>query len=236
VLYNNLQKNIAGNIFVFIVRQIESVPLRLAELVELNDEPFVVLNCRCAVAKFVDIEPRAVLHFARIASNIVGQRFPTAYAATAGHAARVVETVNDLFQLRFGHRVFRVFHHFAEDEATQLRQVLRQFAPLLLGEVIRKNLTPFYSLSLTIPCISQNQILTVDVELVSASDRKQYLNLDQLVFLRRAHAIQKFAIIVDIIRCEYSYFYNTFILNQRNFLKFPDLTINNICIIHGNPH
>lgn|GEM_PF-2656331 len=36
-----------------------------------------------------------------------------------------------------------------------------------------------------------NQILTIGVELVSASDRKQYLNLGQLIFLRRTHAITK---------------------------------------------
>lgn len=65
----------------------------------------------------MDIEPCAFLYFARITGDIVGQRFPIAYAATAGHVARVEETVNDLSQLRFRHRMFGVFRHFAEDEA-----------------------------------------------------------------------------------------------------------------------
>ena len=103
----------------------------------------------------------------------------------------MVEAVNDLFQLRFRHRMFRVFRHFAEDETAQLRQVLRQFAPLLFGEIIRKGIAAFDGLSLAVPRICQNQILTIDVELVSTPDRKQYLNLDQLVFLRRANAITK---------------------------------------------
>ena len=73
----------------------------------------------------------------------------------------------------------------------KLRQVLRQFASLLLAEIIRKDITAFDCLSLIVPRIGQNQILTIDVELVSTPDRKQYLNLDQLVFLRRANAITK---------------------------------------------
>ena len=64
----------------------------------------------------MNVEPCAVLHLARIAGDIVGQRFSTAYVATAGHAARMMETVNNFFQLRFRHRMFGVFRHFAEDE------------------------------------------------------------------------------------------------------------------------
>lgn len=139
----------------------------------------------------MDVEPCPVLHFTRIARDIVGQRLPTAYAAPAGGAARVVETVNDLLQPRFSHRVFRVFRHFAEDKTAQLRQVLHQLAPLLFGEIIRKGIAGFDRLSFTVPRVSQNQILTVDIELISSSDSKQYLNLDQFVFLRRADAITK---------------------------------------------
>ena len=65
------------------VAEVEPLAFRLAELVELNDKPFVVLNCRCSVAQLVDIESCTGLHFVRITDYVVGQRFPTAYAAAA---------------------------------------------------------------------------------------------------------------------------------------------------------
>ena len=102
--------------FEIYVPKIVSFAFGFAELIELDDETFIVLDRRCSVTEFMNIEPCAVFHFARIAGDIVGQRFPAACVATAGHAARMMETVNNLFQLRFRHCMFGVFRHFAEDE------------------------------------------------------------------------------------------------------------------------
>lgn len=96
------------------------------------------------------------------------------------------EAVNDLFQLRFCHRMFRVFRHFAEDEAAQLRQILYQFAPLLLGEIIRKGITAFDRMLLL---FQASGILRPGIERGVPIDIKARMLFCQSAFLRGANMI-----------------------------------------------
>ena len=63
------------------VGKVELLAPGFAVLVELHDEPLVVLDGRGAVAEFVDVQPGALLHLAREAGNVVAERFAGADAA-----------------------------------------------------------------------------------------------------------------------------------------------------------
>ena len=71
--------------------------------------------------------------------------------AAGGEAARVVETVDDLLQPRFRHRVFGILGDLSEDVASQFGEILGQLAPLLLGEVVGKGETALDCLPFVVP-------------------------------------------------------------------------------------
>lgn len=171
------------------VGKVELLAPGLAVLVELHDEPLVVLDGRGAVAEFVDVQPGALLHLAREAGDVVAERFAAADAAAGGEAARVVEAVDDLLQPRLRHCVFGILGNLSEDVAAQFGEVLGQLASLLFGEVVGKGKAALDRLPLVVPGVRQHHILAVDVELVAAANREENLDFDQFVFLGRADAV-----------------------------------------------
>ena len=164
------------------VGKVELLAPGFAVLVELHDEPLVVLDGRGAVAEFVDVQPGALLHLAREAGDVVAERFAAADAASGGEAARVVEAVDDLLQSCLRHCVLGILGNPSEDVAAQFGEILGQFAPLLLGEVVGKGEAAFDRLPLVVPGVCQHHILAVDVELISTANREENLDFDQFVF------------------------------------------------------
>ena len=73
---------------------------------------------------FVDVQPGALLHFAREAGYVVAERFAGADATAGGEAARVVEAVDDLLQPRLRHCVLGILGNLSEDVAAQFGEVL----------------------------------------------------------------------------------------------------------------
>lgn len=171
------------------VGKVELLAPGFAVLVELYDESLVVLDGRGAVSEFVDVQPGALLHFAREAGNVVAERFAAAGMAAGGEAARVVEAVDDLLQPCLRHCVLGILGNLSEDVAAQFGKVFGQLAPLLLGEVVGKGEAALDRLPLVVPGVRQHHILAVDVELVAAANREENLDFDQFVFLGRADAI-----------------------------------------------
>ncbi len=171
------------------VGKVELLAPGLAVLVELHDEPLVVLDGRGAVAEFVDVQPGALLHLAREAGDVVAERFAAADAAAGGEAARVVEAVDDLLQPRLRQCVFGILGNLSEDVAAQFGEVLGQLASLLFGEVVGKGKAALDRLPLVVPGVRLHHILAVDVELVAAANREENLDFDQFVFLGRADAV-----------------------------------------------
>ena len=164
------------------VGKVELLAFGFAVLVELHDKPLVVLDGRGAVAEFVDVQPGALLHLAREAGDVVAERFAAADAASGGEAARVVEAVDDLLQSCLRHCVLGILGNPSEDVAAQFGEILGQFAPLLLGEVVGKGEAAFDRLPLVVPGVCQHHILAVDVELISTANREENLDFDQFVF------------------------------------------------------
>ena len=164
------------------VGKVELLAFGFAVLVELHDKPLVVLDGRGAVAEFVDVQPGALLHLAREAGDVVAERFAAADAASGGEAARVVEAVDDLLQPCLRHCVLGILGNPSEDVAAQFGEILGQFAPLLLGEVVGKGEAAFDRLPLVVPGVCQHHILAVDVELISTANREENLDFDQFVF------------------------------------------------------
>ena len=171
------------------VGKVELLAFGFAVLVELHDKPLVVLDGRGAVAEFVDVQPGALLHLAREAGDVVAERFAAADAASGGEAARVVEAVDDLLQSCLRHCVLGILGNPSEDVAAQFGEILGQFAPLLLGEVVGKGEAAFDRLPLVVPGVRQHHILAVGVELVTTANCEENLDFDQFVFLGRADAI-----------------------------------------------
>ena len=208
------------------IAEIESLSLCFAELVELNDKPFVVLDCRCPVAQFVDVQSGAVLHLVREAGDVVAERFAAADMATGGEAARVVETVDDLLQPRFRHRVFGILGDLSEDVASQFGEILGQLAPLLLGEVVGKGETALDCLPFVVPGVRQHHILAVGVELVTTANCEENLDFDQFVFLGRADAVAEGCHRSGgFVYCKCNHFCHTFVIHRPNFRKLPDLAV-----------
>ena len=146
------------------VGKVELLAFGFAVLVELHDEPLVVLDGRGAVAEFVDVQPGALLHLAREAGNVVAERFAGADAAPGGEAARVVEAVDDLLQPRLRHCVLGILGNLSEDVAAQFGEILGQLAPLLLGEIIGIGKAAFDRLLFIVPGVGEHQILGIGIE------------------------------------------------------------------------
>ena len=106
------------------VGKVELLASSFAVFVELHDKSLVVLDGRGAVSEFVDVQPGALLHFAREAGYVVAERFAGADATAGGEAARVVEAVDDLLQPRLRHCVLGILGNLSEDVAAQFGEVL----------------------------------------------------------------------------------------------------------------
>lgn len=111
------------------VGKVELLAFGFAVFVELHDKSLVVLDGRGAISEFVDVQPGALLHFAREAGDVVAERFTGADAAACGEAARVVEAVDDLLQPRLRHCVFGILGNLSENVATQFGEVLVSSRP-----------------------------------------------------------------------------------------------------------
>lgn len=146
------------------VGKVELLAFGFAVLVELHDEPLVVLDGRGTVAEFMDVQPGALLHLTREAGDVVAERFAGADAAAGGEAARVMKAVDDLLQPRLRHCVLGILGNLSEDVAAQFGEVLGQLAPLLLGEVIGKGEAALDRLLFIVPGVGEHQILGVGIE------------------------------------------------------------------------
>ena len=146
------------------VGKVELLAFGFAVLVELHDEPLVVLDGRGTVSEFVDVQPGALLHLAREAGDVVAERFAGADAAAGGEAARVVEAVDDLLQSRLRHCVLEILGNLSEDVAAQFGEILGQLASLLLGEIVGKGEAALDRLLFIVPGVGEHQILGIGIE------------------------------------------------------------------------
>ena len=94
-----------------------SVPDVVCQVMEQNGYDF-------SRRKPCDVQPGALLHFAREAGYVVAERFAGADATAGGEAARVVEAVDDLLQPRLRHCVLGILGNLSEDVAAQFGEVL----------------------------------------------------------------------------------------------------------------
>ena len=174
----------------------------------------------------MDVQSGAVLHLVREAGDVVAERFAAADMAAGGEAARVVETVDDLLQPRFRHRVFGILGDLSEDVASQFGEILGQLAPLLLGEVVGKGETALDCLPFVVPGVRQHHILAVGVELVTTANCEENLDFDQFVFLGRADAVAEGCHRSGgFVYCKCNHFCHTFVIHRPNFRKLPDLAV-----------
>ena len=95
----------------------------------------------------------------------------------------MMETVNDLLQSGFAHRMLRIFSDFAQNETSHFREVLHQLPALLLGKIVGIGKAAFNALRLVIPCVGQNEVLGISIELVAPAYGEKDLHLNQLAFL-----------------------------------------------------